>query len=150
MQMKSKILPPTYFIALLLLSATLNFVYPIERVVEPPYTYLGIIPILFGTVLNIWSDSMFKKSKTTVKPHETPTALMIFGPFRISRHPMYLGMAAILLGEAVFFGSLITFAFPAIFVILMAVMFIPAEEDNLERAFGGNYHDYKKKVRHWI
>ena len=100
--------------------------------------------------MNIWSDQLFKKSKTTVKPHEIPTILELSGPFRISRHPMYLGMVAILLGIAILLGSLVTSIFPIFFIILMEILFIPTEERNLKKIFGKEYLDYKKKVRRWI
>ena len=148
--MKSGILPPTYFIISLLLSVGLHFVFPVKKVIYPPYTYLGIVFIIFGIVLNIWSDSLFKKKKTTVKPYENPAEIETSGPFRISRHPMYLGMVAILLGVAIVLGSLITFVFPVLFVILMEIMFIPLEEKNIEKVFGKKYLEYKKKVRRWI
>ena len=148
--MKSEIQPPTYFAALLVLSAGLHFAYPVREVIEPPYTYLGLLLVGFGTILNLWTDSLFKKGRTTVKPQEMPSKLVVSGPFRISRHPMYLGMAAILLGEAVFLGSFATFAFPLIFAILMEVLFISTEEENPEEAFGEEYRDYKRKVRRWI
>ena len=106
--------------------------------------------VAFGVVLNIWTDAIFKKRDTTVKPHEIPTALEISGPFQMSRHPMYLGMVAILLGVAVLLGSLVTLFFPVIFIVLMEMFFIPLEEQNLEKTFGKKYLDYKKKVRRWI
>jgi protein-S-isoprenylcysteine O-methyltransferase Ste14 len=121
-----------------------------KKIIHSPYIYLGIIFIFFGCSINIWTDNLFKRSKTTVKPYDPPTALEVTGPFRISRHPMYLGMCAILLGEAIILGSVIAFLFPLIFVILVEVIFIPYEEKNLEKAFGGEYLDYKKKVRRWI
>ena len=148
--MKTEIQPPTYFAALLLISGVSHFLFPAPKVIEPPYAYLGLLAIVFGVVLNLWTDSLFKKSKTTVKPQKMPTSLLVSGPFRISRHPMYLGMAAILLGEAVVLGSVATFAFPLIFAIMMEVLFISKEEKNLERAFGKEYLDYKRSVRRWI
>jgi protein-S-isoprenylcysteine O-methyltransferase Ste14 len=63
---------------------------------------------------------------------------------------MYLGMMSILLGVAIFLGSLISFAFPIIFIIIMEKLFIPLEEKNLEKKFGNQYIDYKKRVRRWI
>jgi len=93
---------------------------------------------------------LFKKRKTNVKPYDLPTFLEVTGPFRLSRHPMYLGMCSILLGEAVILGSVTVFLFPIFFVILMEIIFIPYEEKNLEEVFGGEYVDYKKKVRRWI
>ena len=146
-RMKSKVLPPTYFVVLLLLSVCAHFVVPVIRVVASPYRYLGIVLIGFGVVLNLWTDSLFKKHKTPVKPYENPRHLETSGPFRISRHPMYLGMVSILLGIAIASGSLITFLFPILFVIVVEVMFVPFEERNLEQAFGKEYLDYKKKVR---
>ena len=148
--MKSKIMPPTYFYMFLLLLIGLHFVFPIKKIIFLPYSYLGIIFLVIGIILNIWSDYLLKKKKTTVKPYENPTELIVSGPFAVSRHPMYLGMMFILLGIAVFLGSLITFIFPPLFVILMEIMFIPFEEKNLEKIFGKKYLNYKKKVRRWI
>ena len=143
-------MPPTYFIVLLFSSIGLHFLFPVMRLISLPYNYLGILIIIFGIILNLWTDSLFKKRQTTVKPHEMPNFFISSGPFRISRHPMYLGMILILLGVAVFLGSLISFVFPIIFVMIMEKLFIPMEEKNLEKKFGDKYIAYKKRVRKWI
>jgi protein-S-isoprenylcysteine O-methyltransferase Ste14 len=148
--MKTKLQPPAYFFASLLLLVGLHFFFPLTRIIGSPYRYLGIVLILFGVFLNLWTDSLFKKHKTTVKPYETPTYLEASGPFRISRHPMYLGMVSILVGIAVALGSLVPFVVPILFVIITEVMFIRYEEENLEQAFKEEYLNYKKKVRRWI
>jgi len=145
--MKPKILPPTYFIVLLPLSIGLHLFLPVQRLF---YSSFGAILALFGIIITVWADAMFKKRGTTVKPHETPSSLEISGPFRISRHPMYMGMAAILLGAAMLMGSLTAFLPTAIFIILMDRIFIPLEEGNMEKTFGDKYMDYKKRVRRWI
>jgi len=59
-------------------------------------------------------------------------------------------MAAILLGVTVLQGTLVTFAFPVLFVMLIEFFIIPGEERNLEKIFGEQYRDYKKRVRKWI
>ena len=150
MKKTKKIFPPTYFIILLLLSIGLHFIFPIKKIIFPPYTYFGWILIIFGAVLNIWTDSLFKKKKTTVKPFEKPTELIIKGPFKISRHPMYLGMVAVLLGVAILHGTLITLIFPVIFIVLSEKLFIPYEESNLKEVFRENYIHYKNRVRRWL
>ena len=148
--MKSKIRPDMYFIIFLILSIVMHFIFPIKKLIFSPYTYLGFVFIALGIILNIWTDILFKKKKTTVKPYKKPTQLLISGPFRISRHPTYLGMTILLLGVTIIHGTLITFVFPIIFIILMELFFIPFEEKNLERIFGKKYLNYKKKVRRWI
>ena len=148
--MQKKITPPTFFIILLLLSMGFHFVFPIFQFVLFSYKYIGVVLIVFGIAINLWADSLFKKKQTTVKPDEMPNFFIDYGPFKFSRHPMYLGMLSILGGTAIFLGSLITFIFPAIFTILMERMFIPMEEKNLEKRFGNKYLSYKKRIRRWI
>ena len=136
--------------ALLVLSILLHFLFPLVRFSYSPYNYIGALLIIFGIFLNLKADSMFKKSRTTVKPHLMPSSFEVSGPFRISRHPMYLGMFLILFGAALIMGSLISFILSFVFVALMEILFIPEEEKNMEKAFGKKYLDYKKKVRRWI
>lgn len=148
--MERKILPQNWFLVLLILLFGLSFILPFAKVIHSPYNWAGIFFILFGFVINIWADNLFKKFKTTVKPDEEPTSLIISGPFRFSRHPMYLGMAAILLGAAFVSRSLISLIFPIIFVGVMQKIFIPFEESVLESVFGNKYLYYKKTVHRWI
>jgi protein-S-isoprenylcysteine O-methyltransferase Ste14 len=145
-----KIMPTNYFIVLLLFSIILHFTSPIAKILYPPYTYLGWGLILFGAIMNLWTDMLFKKHKTTVKPHLNPSALITSGPFSISRHPMYLGMASVLLGVTVIHGTISGFISPVIYVGLMELLFIPFEEKNLNGVFGKQYTEYKQKVRRWI
>jgi protein-S-isoprenylcysteine O-methyltransferase Ste14 len=150
MELGKKIMPTNYFIAFLALSIALHFLFPIKKVVYPPYTYAGFIMILFGAIMNLWTDRLFKEKNTTVKPYLEPTSLITSGPFSLSRHPMYLGMASVLLGVAVNHGTIITFVFPLLFVILMEILFIPFEEETLIRIYGVDYRDYQSKVRRWV
>jgi protein-S-isoprenylcysteine O-methyltransferase Ste14 len=145
-----KIMPTNYFILLLLFSIILHFISPVVKILYPPYTYLGWGFILFGAVLNLWTDFLFKKHETTVKPHLKPSSLITSGPFSISRHPMYLGMASVLLGVTIIHGTVSGFLSPVIYVGIMEVLFIPLEEKNLNRVFGTQYTEYSQKARRWI
>ncbi len=150
MKMRSMAEGQPYFVILLILSIVSNFMIPIRTVIYAPYTYFGIVIIGVGIVMDLWSSELFVKNETTVSPYGSPTSLVTSGPFRISRNPMYLGMAAILLGIAVFLGTLVTFAFPVIFIMIIQTRLIPEEERKLENIFGEQYRDYIMKVRKWI
>jgi protein-S-isoprenylcysteine O-methyltransferase Ste14 len=139
-----------YFIILLVLSVLLNFIFPVPVFLSPPATYSGFLIMGFGLVLVLKSRSLFLKNATTLQPSEEPTVLVTSGPFRISRNPIYLGMASILLGVAVVQGTLVALAFPIIFVTLIEFFIIPGEERMLEKIFGERYRVYKKSVRRWI
>ncbi len=141
---------PNPFLILLVLAIVSGFFFPMIAIIYPPYTYSGLAFISFGIIMDSWSTLLFLRSKTTTSPLGAPTALMAAGPFRISRNPMYLGMAAVLAGVAILSGALVTFIFPAIFIVIIETRFIPREEKSLEKTFGQEYEDYKSKVRRWI
>ena len=142
--------PPTIFYPLLISLVVAHLLFPLAIVIHPPYSYLGITPVVFGIVMNIWADRLLKRHGTPVKSHARPTSLVTSGPFRISRHPMYCGMAAILLGAAVLLGSATTFIFPLAFMIVMKLAFIPQEERRMIERFGHGYTEYRKRIRRWF
>lgn len=148
--LRRRVMPTTYFIAFLALSISSHFLCPIKRFIHPPHTYAGLILILLGVALNLWTDRLFREVNTTVKPYLEPTSLITSGPFSLSRHPMYLGMASILLGVAVNQGTVITFVFPALFMLSMETLFIPYEEETLLNVYGDEYRKYQEKVRRWL
>jgi len=139
-----------YFLTLLVLSVLMNFIFPVPVFLSPPFTYSGFLIIGFGFVLAFWTRSLFLRNSTTLQLSEEPTSLVTAGPFRYSRNPIYLGMASVLYGVAVLQGTLVAFAFPALFVMVIQFFIIPGEERKLENLFGETYREYKKSVRRWI
>ena len=79
--------------------------------------------------MNLWADRIFKDQKTTVKPDEKPTSLIDYGPFKISRNPMYLGMAIILIGTGIILGSISSFSGFVLFILAMEFYFIQTKKD---------------------
>lgn len=149
--MKTKqILPPTYVLIALILMLGLHFLFPGIRLITLPWNLIGFLPLVAGVALNLIADGAFKKAGTTVKPFQESTTLLTDGVFKISRHPMYLGFALILMGVAVLLRSLTPWVMIPIFIVLMEVVFIWVEEQMLEEKFGSAWLEYKKKVRRWI
>jgi len=148
--MKDRLPPPTYLNALIPLAIVLHLVLPIKRIIYSPYTYLGSILILLGVVLNIWSGRQLRKMNTTIDFYGRPSELATDGPFRISRNPIYLSGVILSLGIAILLGSLITFAFPIALFLILNGLYIPSEEEVLEKTFGREYLEYKQRVRRWI
>lgn len=145
-----KPLPPTYFFLAIAAMAALHFFLPLASLIAYPLNLIGGIPLLAGAALNILADNALKAANTTVKPFQASSVLLTSGVYRLCRHPMYLGMVLILLGLAVFMGSLSPFIVIAIFAVLMERVFIQAEERMLAQKFGNRWLDYKQRVRRWI
>ena len=149
MERKTILLPPTFLFIYLILALLLHFFFPIRPISGSP-RILGTLFIAFGLILNLWADSRFKKGRTTVKPNETPIKLITDGPFRFSRHPMYLGFVVLLLGVSFILGSLSCLLVPIIMFITLEIKFISIEEKQMEKAFGKKYLEYKNHVRRWL
>ena len=115
-----------------------------------PWNLLGIIPVIIGAVLNLMADRAFKINKTTVKPFEESSSLITTGVFKISRNPMYLGMALVLSGVCIFLGSITPYIIVVLFIMLVQTIFITGEEKMLADTFGDAWLEYKKKTRSWL
>lgn len=145
-----KILPPTYLFISIVLMVLLHFLFPVFEIIPYPWLLLGSVPLSLGVALNLIADRAFKIFNTTVKPFEESAALITTGVFRISRHPMYLGMILMIFGLAILMASLTPFFVVPVFAALLDKKFIKVEERMLEKTFGHAWLEYKLKIRKWI
>ena len=143
-------LPPVILLISILLQVALHRFVPILRFIPQPWNWLGILVILAGVVIIISPAIDFRRSETTIIPFRESSKLVITGMYRLTRNPMYVGMATILLGIAVVSGSLSPFLVPLVFIPVLNSRVIRHEEAMLEERFGDEYRDYMRKVRRWL
>lgn len=143
-------LPPTYLFNALAIMVLLHFFVPVHEITPYPWNLIGLAPLTLGIALNLLADNALKKYDTTVKPLEESTALITTGAYKISRHPMYLGMVLILIGVALLMASLSPCIVIPVFIIIMDRLFISVEERMLKNQFGDAWTAYKTKVRRWL
>ena len=90
------------------------------------------------------------QTRTSPLPIKPTTAIVATGPYRFTRNPMYVGLAALYLGITLWVDSL----WPVLFlpaVLFMIQRFVIAREERyLEAKFGDQYRGYKARVRRWI
>jgi protein-S-isoprenylcysteine O-methyltransferase Ste14 len=87
---------------------------------------------------------------TPVCVDETARALVATGPYRLSRHPMYLGAVAVLLGVAVALGSVLAALVAAGFVFWVDLRHARPEDARLRAQFGPAWRAYAARVRRWL
>ena len=145
-----RIKPPHIAITLLFLSWLASYLLPQLNLIKSPSNKIGIVFFASGLSLTFYSFYLFKKNKTPILPGKKPTFVVVKGPYKFTRNPMYLGVSAALLGASVYFGNLLSFLSPIIFFLIMNYYFVPFEERLLENLFGKKYLDYNKKVRRWL
>lgn len=111
--------------------------------------WLGMIGVIVGLALIIWSVTWFMRRKTPIHPHETPKNLIVEGPYRISRNPIYLGMLTICVGVVIYIGNPLGFL-PTIWLFwILHSRFVMPEEARLIEEFGDDAKHYIKKTRRW-
>ena len=120
------------------------------RHVTHPSQFAGIVVAVAGLALIAACLDLFRRFRTRPEPWEPDQVLIRSGIYRLSRNPMYLGMAILCVGIAMFFESLAAFILVATAVLVVDRYVIAREEAYLARRFGGDYSAYRAKVRRWI
>lgn len=143
-------MPPFYFKWLVVIAVVLHFLLPLGRLIPFPFSLIGFIFMGMAVYVVVAADRAFTAANTTIKPYETPTALLIEGVYRWTRNPMYLAMVLFLAGLAILLGTFSPFLSAAAMFLLLDRKFIPHEERILSKEFGDQFLAYKKRVRRWI
>jgi protein-S-isoprenylcysteine O-methyltransferase Ste14 len=108
-----------------------------------PAQAAGLTLAAVGLSLSLWAAVQLRLAGA-------PHVLVEEGPYRFSRNPMALGLAAVLAGLPLTAGvPALALAAPAYLAWARRVR-IPAEEARLKQHFGGWYSDYAAQVRRWI
>ena len=107
---------------------------------------------LAGLTFDLLGLIAFIRAKTTINPLQPgkSSALVTTGIYRITRNPMYAGMALLLTAWAVHLSALWPFFGPVVFVLYINRFQIEPEERVLKSLFGGAYAAYAVRVRRWL
>jgi protein-S-isoprenylcysteine O-methyltransferase Ste14 len=145
-----RIPPPLFYLAGFLVGVALELAFPIDR---PPLA-ITLAVTLIGAVAWLALDGAamlhFRRAETSMVPFNPTTALVTSGPYRITRNPMYLGMASLYVAVALASGVIWALAFLPVVITLVDRLVIAREEPYLERRFGQSYRDYKARVHRWL
>ncbi len=145
-----RIHPPVLTLIYVAAAFLLNWLIPFRGVIPQPVTWLGILLVLIGLAFALLAVNQFRTARTTLDPHGSVSAIVMQGPYRFSRNPIYLGFVCMLIGLPLAFGSYWGAVLSPVFVLLMNTLVIQHEEFYLEKKFGETYADYKSRVRRWL
>ena len=145
-----RIPPPLIYVAGFVLGLALERFLPVLVLPKIPSRVAALLCIAVGVTIAAWSVGLFRREHTSFVPIKPTTTLVIYGPYRFTRNPMYLGLVCVYLGIALWFGIFwALILLPAVMALIRRYVII-REEQYLERKFGGEYLKYKADVRRWI
>ncbi len=114
-------------------------------------SWLAIPLWLLGSLIVLWCfwDFTFK-GRGTPLPTDAPKALVVTGPYRYVRNPIYVGAGYIFLGHFLWFGYWALLTYTALALVGAHLFVVLYEEPTLKRRFGTSYEEYLKRVPRWI
>jgi protein-S-isoprenylcysteine O-methyltransferase Ste14 len=145
-----RVVPPLVYLVGLCVGLLISVWMPITVVSNLLAWLLGGVLFLCGAVLAGSAVLRFASEGTTVRPDRAANKFVVEGPYRITRNPMYLGLAIAYLGITIADQSLwALLLFPVVLLIIQRAV-IEHEEAFLTRRFGADYLAYKERVRRWL
>jgi protein-S-isoprenylcysteine O-methyltransferase Ste14 len=116
-----------------------------------PLRVAGVVLILAGLPVLLDSFARFAlQGFGTPAPIAAPTHLVVTGWYRYVRNPMYVAVLAIVIGQALVFGSIGVLEYAALAWLVTHFFVVLYEEPTLRRTFGSEYDAYARAVRRWI
>ncbi len=146
-----KVPPPLLALFYLAIAAAISALAGWPRPLGLPLFPLGLVLLVAGVALAASAALQFRRVGVTFHSEATEhTALVVSGPFRFTRNPMYLGLILASLGIAVWNGAWPMFLAPIATALTASLVHIPFEEAAMRREFGEAFEDYARRVRRWI
>jgi protein-S-isoprenylcysteine O-methyltransferase Ste14 len=142
--------PPLYYAAGLACGMAINSGIALPLGGRPATAVAGVMVAALGLALAFTGVAAVIRHRTTIVPHHPVSTLLTSGAYRLSRNPMYTGLAIAYLGLALLFGSWWPLALWPLVIVAVRHLVIRPEEQYLSQRFGQAYADYQSRVRRWL
>jgi len=145
------ILPPLLFLGSILLGVLVQLAVALRFATQSGWRVpLGLVLVVLGVGAIGWVISGMRRTHQDPDPRKPTPELIVGGPFRFSRNPIYVGMALIQAGVGLALGNLwiLLLLAPTLWILRRGV--IEKEEAYLTRKFGDAYVGYQSSVRRWL
>ena len=121
------------------------------RIETGNFSFLALPLWGIGSLIVLWCFWAFTfEGRGTPVPIDPPKELVLTGPYRYVRNPIYVGVLAIFLGHFLWFGYWALLLYTVFSFIGVHLYVAWYEEPTLKRKFGAAYEDYLKRVPRWI
>ena len=145
-----RIPPPLFYAAVVVLGLLLDGMHSLPIGAGSVRNIVAWLLIAGWLYLMISSFQLFWRRHTSILPVRPSTTLVVAGPYRFTRNPMYLGLALLTVALGLFLNTWwpIILLVPTLVVVQRFV--IAREESYLHRRFGAAYDTYTRQVRRWL
>lgn len=142
--------PPLWYALAVLIGVLIDRRWPLPVSGGSLTAVAGAFFAVGGIVLALVSIGRFRRSDTSIVPIRPAEALVLAGPYRYTRNPMYVSLALLTMAFGLFLATWwpILLLVPTLAIVQQFV--ILPEERYLRRRFGADYEAYTRRVRRWL
>jgi protein-S-isoprenylcysteine O-methyltransferase Ste14 len=115
-----------------------------------PIAIVAAAAVLAGITVLLDAFLRFARAGGTPAPPAPTARLVVVGPYRYVRNPMYEAVLAIILGQSLLLGSVGTAVWAAVVLVSVVLFVLLYEEPTLRSEYGDEYQEYRRNVRGWI
>lgn len=144
--------PPLVFLSLTVAGVVLDLFARFATIPLPlgARVACGATLALAGVALVAWAVGLFRRSGQDPAPWKPSPSLVLEGPYRFTRNPMYVAMTTIQLGIGLAAGSPAAMLLASVSLLVVHFTAVRPEESYLEERFGEDYRRYKASVRRYL
>jgi len=142
--------PPLIYLVPLAVGFLIRHWYPVAIVGHRAAAPLGIACLVLGLAIHLSAVMALRRAQTSPKPWRPTTAVVTAGPYRFTRNPIYVAFSLVYIGVALWGNTLWPFLLLLLVLPVMQLGVVAREEVYLERIFGDEYRDYRRRVRRWL
>jgi protein-S-isoprenylcysteine O-methyltransferase Ste14 len=115
-----------------------------------PLRIAGVVLIVAGAAMLVYAFVRFVvEGFGTPAPIAPPTTLVVGGPYRYVRNPMYVAVFGVIAGQALLLWQPVLWMYGAIVAVAVVAFVLVYEQPTLRRQFGAQYEDYLRAVPGW-
>jgi len=143
-------LPPIWWASSLAFIYLMKWALPDLHFQSEQLALVSRIVFFASLAIIAWSAIWFWKKKTPIEPHHAPKALIIEGPYRLSRNPIYLALVMLTISSALGHGSIFGGVAAVLLWAILDRRFAAKEEIVLIGQFGDEALAYIAETRRWL
>jgi protein-S-isoprenylcysteine O-methyltransferase Ste14 len=120
---------------------------------DPPTALrvIGAVLIAGGGVLVLETTARFAlQGRGTPAPFAAPERFVAHGSYRVVRNPMYVGVLALIVGQALLLEREVLLGWAGVAAVIFQLFVVFHEEPELGKRFGSEYEDYRRRVGRWL
>jgi protein-S-isoprenylcysteine O-methyltransferase Ste14 len=143
--------PPLLYVAAIAAALVLQALWPMSLLADVAAARLiGCIGLSVGAGLDGWAMLTLARARANILPHRAATRLVDFGPYHLSRNPIYLGNTIMTAAAGLAFANAWLVAAAIIAAVTVTQLAIRREEAHMAANFGAAWQSYAARVRRWL